>query len=71
MSHIKINEAKCKSCYLCIDACPKKLIQKSNNIGPMAQYTVEFNDTNNQCIGCAICAMVCPDMAIEEVVNDK
>ena len=26
---------------------------------------VEFDDKENQCIGCAMCAKRCPDMAIE------
>ena len=28
---------------------------------------VEFVDENNECIGCAMCAMNCPDVAIREV----
>ena len=35
MSHIVIDENRCKACYLCIDECPKKLIkvgEKTNNL---------------------------------------
>ena len=67
MSYIKIDKNKCKSCYLCIDVCPKKLIQKSETIGKTGENVVEFKDENSQCIGCAQCAMVCPDIAITEV----
>ena len=67
MSHIKIDNSKCKSCYLCMDVCPKKLIKKSETIGKTGNCVVEFDDKNSQCIGCAQCAMVCPDMAIVEV----
>ena len=67
MSHIKIDSSKCKSCYLCVDVCPKKLIKKSETIGKTGNCVVEFDDKNSQCIGCAQCAMVCPDMAIVEV----
>ena len=67
MSHIKIDSSKCKSCYLCVDVCPKKLIKKSETIGKTGNWVVEFDDKNSQCIGCAQCAMVCPDMAIVEV----
>ena len=28
---------------------------------------VEFDDKNNECLGCAMCAMRCPDLAIKEV----
>ena len=30
MSLIKINNSRCKSCYLCVNTCPKALIKKSN-----------------------------------------
>ena len=67
LSYIKINDNKCKSCYLCIEACPFKLIQKSETIGKTGEPIVEFKDNNSKCIGCASCAKTCPDMAITEV----
>lgn len=67
MSHISINQDKCKTCYLCLDVCPKNLIKKSNLIGKTGEYVVEFQDKNNECLGCAQCAMVCPEIAITEV----
>ncbi len=72
MSYIEINEAKCKSCYLCIDVCPKKLIHKGENTGKTGEVTVEFKDDKNECLGCAMCAMMCHEIAIEKVVkNDR
>lgn len=67
MSYIKIDKDKCKSCYLCMDVCPYKLIKKSNNIGTTGEYTVEFSDSEKKCLGCAQCAIVCPEIAIIEV----
>ena len=71
MSYIKIDNGKCKSCYLCVDACPMKLIKKSSVIGVSGEPVVEFSDSNSKCLGCAICATVCPDLAIVEVVKDE
>ena len=70
MSYIKINHSKCKSCYLCIDVCPHGLIKKSEIIGSTGEYVVEFNNIENKCIACSQCALVCPDIAIEEVVKE-
>ena len=70
MSHITINKNKCKSCYLCIDVCPKGLIKVGNTIGKTGERIVEFDDKNNACLACAQCAMICPDIAIEEVVKE-
>lgn len=68
MSYITINKSKCKSCYLCEDVCPKKCIQKSDEIGKTGLAVVEFKD--NGCIACKQCALVCPDIAIVEVVKE-
>lgn len=71
MSYIKIDNSKCKSCYLCIDVCPHKLIKKSKTIGKTGEYTVEFEDNENKCIACASCAYMCPDNAICEVYKNE
>lgn len=67
MGHIKIDKKRCKACYLCIDACPKKLIKKGSEANSLGHFPVEFEDAGNECIGCAMCATRCPDIAIVEV----
>ena len=70
MSCITIDKTRCKSCYLCIEACPLKLIQKSDETGENGEFLVEFKDENSKCLGCAQCATVCPDIAIVEVIKE-
>lgn len=67
MSRIVIDEAKCKSCYLCIKECPKKLIKVSDRTNKLGDRVVVFCDPNHECLGCAMCATRCPDLAITEV----
>ena len=67
MARIVIDENRCKTCYLCVDTCPKGLIKKSSRVNKLGEYLVEFCDEKNECIGCAMCAMRCPDVAITEV----
>lgn len=67
MNYIKLDKKKCKACYLCIDVCPKKLIKKGSEANSLGHFPVEFDDPKNQCIGCAMCATRCPDLAITEV----
>lgn len=67
MAYIVIDEKKCKSCYFCVEACPKKLIRVGKNVGKTGNCTVEFDDKNGECIGCKSCAVSCPDLAITEV----
>lgn len=67
MSHIVIDETKCKACYLCVKECPKKLIAIGDKTNSLGAYLVEFKDPGNECLGCAMCAVRCPDLAIKEV----
>ncbi len=67
MSHIVIDQTKCKACYLCIKECPKKLIKVSANTNNLGAKVVEFCDPGHECLGCAMCATRCPDLAITEV----
>ena len=70
MSYIKIDDSKCKSCYLCVDDCPKKLIKVGEKTGSLGENIVEFKDDKKECLGCAMCAMVCPDIAIVGVYKE-
>lgn len=67
MAHIVIDESRCKSCFICVNTCPKGLIKKSDRMSTLGDKYVEFVDENNECLGCAMCATRCPDMAITEV----
>jgi len=71
MGYIKLDKKRCKACYLCVDVCPKKLIKKGSEANILGHFPVEFHDPENQCIGCAMCATRCPDLAIIEVGNRK
>lgn len=66
MGRIIINRDRCKACYLCMDVCPKKAIEKSDKLNKRGYYPANFNEDKG-CIGCAICAKTCPDLAIEKV----
>ncbi|MHA1648910.1 MAG: 4Fe-4S dicluster domain-containing protein [Candidatus Helarchaeota archaeon] len=58
---------RCKGCELCIEICPKKILEKSTKLNRNAQYPpVMKSDT--QCTFCRMCEYVCPDFSIY-VVN--
>jgi 2-oxoglutarate ferredoxin oxidoreductase subunit delta len=61
---IEINKELCKGCEVCIAFCPKKLITLSNELNAAGYQTSAFID-DGKCTGCAICAVVCADVAIE------
>ena len=64
MASVTVNEDVCKGCGLCVDACPKKIMAldatRINKKGYHSAYCVRMAE----CIGCAFCALMCPDVAI-------
>ena len=63
MAKVTFNEDRCKGCGLCVTACPKKIVQRSNRMNSKGDHPAEV--TNQEvCIGCASCAIMCPDTVI-------
>jgi len=65
MPKIEIDELKCKGCGLCTIACSRNLIGLSEQINNYGYTPAVFKDGSVQCTGCALCAEMCPDVAIE------
>ena len=60
---ITVSEEYCKSCGLCVDAFPMKVLRISDHLNDKGYRPVE--QFKEGCIGCAMCAMTCPDAVIE------
>ena len=56
---LKIDEAECKGCGLCIEACPPKVIAMSERLNHYGYRTAVY--AGSGCTGCGICFMVCPE----------
>ena len=63
--HITIDKELCKECLLCVQACKKGLIIPSHEYNSRGYRPVCFQDEAGGCTGCALCAITCPDIAIE------
>ena len=61
---IEIDQVICKGCEIRIAFCPKKSMSISDKINAAGYFPAVFND-GCECTGCAICAIVCPEAAIE------
>lgn len=55
----RIDPGTCLSCDACVDACHINALQESGDSGPVLIREI--------CIGCGVCASVCPSEAIEMV----
>lgn len=64
MAKITINEALCKGCGMCVNACPKNLlVLATDHINAKGYHPATITDMA-QCVGCTSCAIMCPDVVI-------
>ena len=63
---IKIDSNRCKGCCICIEACRKNELVLGNENNDFGYPVVKFKNTGT-CNACAVCAIVCPDAAIEVI----
>ncbi len=66
--YIVIDEERCKSCGLCVEACPLGLIRISDRINKKGYRPAE--QYKEGCTACKMCATMCPDVAIEVYLNE-
>ncbi|MHC4943865.1 MAG: 4Fe-4S dicluster domain-containing protein [Planctomycetota bacterium] len=68
MPKIVVDNARCKGCERCVEACPQHVIEMSKELNEKGYF---FALPANQpfCIGCRLCAITCPDVAIQVYVH--
>ncbi|UWZ85023.1 4Fe-4S dicluster domain-containing protein [Occallatibacter riparius] len=56
---LRVDEAECKGCGLCIEACPPKVIGLSEGLNHYGYRTAVY--AGRGCTGCGICFLACPE----------
>ena len=58
-----IERDRCKGCGLCVDACPKHVLEISEEVNTKG-YFPAYQAHPEDCIHCGVCCTICPDVAI-------
>jgi 2-oxoglutarate ferredoxin oxidoreductase subunit delta len=64
VAKVSFLEERCKGCGLCIAFCPKNCLALGGHLNTQGYHPATLVDGEN-CISCAICARMCPDVVIE------
>ena len=73
---VHIHAERCKGCELCVHACPQHVLHLAATLNARGYHPVQLDETRYEtasgaansgqtlafCTGCAICALVCPDL---------
>ncbi|MDR3333210.1 MAG: 4Fe-4S binding protein [Synergistaceae bacterium] len=64
MARVEIRSESCKSCGYCVKFCPKEVLVIGTRVNSKGY---EYAEPQNMeaCVGCRMCAVMCPDAAIE------
>ncbi len=69
MNKLTIKENICKGCGICIQNCPLGLLRLSpDRLNTKGYRPAEITDMD-KCRACALCAIMCPDVAIKVEKN--
>ena len=61
---IVIDQERCKGCDLCLELCPKKIFQESQEMG-IKGFRIRIPKLSTQCSSCGLCKYFCPEGAIK------
>ena len=68
---IIIDGSVCKGCHICIDQCPNDVLEVSQSRSAKG-YLMPIVSRIDDCIGCMLCELICPDLAITvEMIEDE
>lgn len=67
---VRVDEARCKGCGLCVEFCPAGVLELSDEVGESGYPHAKVLDVG-RCTGCFNCVTMCPDVAISVKIYEE
>lgn len=64
---VHIDRERCKGCSFCIEFCPPKCIELESGFNKKGYHPPVLSRADD-CTGCDLCGLYCPDFAIYGVI---
>jgi 2-oxoglutarate ferredoxin oxidoreductase subunit delta len=64
---VYVTAARCKGCGFCIAFCPPQVLEFSEEFNAQGYHPPRLSKPN-ECTGCDLCGLYCPDFAIYGVI---
>ena len=68
-NHVIVNADLCKSCRVCVKACPKHCLEIGSGINALGYQAVRFD--SEECTACGMCFYVCPEPGVLTVIKGE
>lgn len=62
LGQVHIIKDRCKGCGFCVEFCPKKVLELSDEFNARGYHTPRVK--SQTCINCHLCELLCPEFAI-------
>ncbi len=59
----RLDADRCKGCGLCVNVCPKTVLEIAEQVNARG-YFPAYQARPEDCVFCATCCIMCPDVAI-------
>ena len=69
-AEIHLIRDQCKGCGFCIEYCPRKVLEESDEINARGVHPPKVVAAD-KCMNCGFCTVVCPDFAIFVTEKEK
>jgi 2-oxoglutarate ferredoxin oxidoreductase subunit delta len=66
---VHIIKERCKGCGFCVEYCPKKVLELSDEFNSKGYHPPIVKDPVN-CVDCQLCEMLCPEFAIYVLLKE-